>query len=227
MKNRVWIFLFPMVLCLCLSAVVWARESKEADVIVDKARVALNEIMLRHEEKVILEDLIKKSSGIIVIPGMLKAGFLVGGAYGKGVVAAHTEGRWTGPAFVYIGAGSLGLQIGVESVDLILVVFGRKTMESLLKAKFKLGVDAQIAAGPSGAQVAAATDIMLKGGIYSYSRAKGAFAGISLEGAGMGTDFDLNRAYYDPAVSPDRILYGDVEPPPTGKKFLEELGKIK
>lgn len=227
MKKRVYIFLFSMIFCVCLRAVAGAQESKEADVIVEKARIALNEIMLRHEEKVILEDLIKKSSGLIVIPGMLKAGFLVGGAYGKGVMAAHTGGRWTGPAFMYIGAGSLGLQIGVESVDLILVVFGRETMEALLKAKFKLGVDAQVAAGPSGAQVAAATDIMLKGGIYSYSRAKGAFAGISLEGAGMGTDFELNRAYYDSVVSPDRILYGDVEPPATGKRFLEELGKIK
>ena len=158
---------------------------------------------------------------------MLKAGFLVGGAYGKGVIVAHTGSQWTGPAFVYLGAGSLGLQIGVESVDLILVVFGRKTMDSLLKSKFKLGVDAAVAAGPSGAQVAAATDIMLKGGIYSYSRAKGAFAGVSLEGAGMGTDFDLNRAYYETTVSPDTILYGNVEPPVTGKTLLETLGRIK
>ena len=227
MKRTACVLPLVIILCLSFGSGVWAQGTKEADLLVDKARIAIDELMLRPEEKTILEDLIKKSSGLVVIPGMLRAGFLVGGAYGKGIMVAHTGGKWTGPAFVYIGAGSLGLQIGVESVDLILVVFGRKTMESMLAAKFKLGVDAQVAAGPSGAQVAAATDIMLKGGIYSYSRAKGAFAGISLEGAGMGTEFDLNRAYYDSTVSPDKILYGDTKPPATANRLLEELGKIK
>jgi lipid-binding SYLF domain-containing protein len=227
MKNIACIFVFLIILSLCPSPAAADQGKEEPDLIVDKARIVIGEIMLREEEKIISEDLLSRCSGLVIIPGMIKGGFVVAGSYGKGVILAHTNGRWTGPAFVYLAAGSVGVQIGVESVDLILVIFGQKTMESFLKTEFKLGVDAALAAGPIGAQVTAATDIMLKGGIYSYSRAKGLFFGFSLEGAGMGTDFDLNRAYYETTSSPDMILYGGVETPTTGKKLLETLGKIK
>lgn len=227
MKNVAHIFVLLIILSLCLNPVAAAQGKEEPDLIVDKARIVIGEIMLRQEEKIISEDLLRECSGLVIIPGMIKAGFVVAGSYGKGVILAHANGQWTGPAFVYLAAGSLGLQIGVESVDLILVIFGPKTMESFLRTEFKLGVDAALAAGPVGAQVTAATDIMLKGGIYSYSRAKGLFGGISLEGAGMGADFDLNRVYYETTSIPDKILYGGVGTPATGKKLLETLGKIK
>jgi lipid-binding SYLF domain-containing protein len=168
-------------------------------------------------------DLVRKSAGVVIIPDMFKGGFVVGGSYGKGVVVARKDGKWSGPSFVYIGAGSVGLQIGAQLTDLILVVIGQNTMDSFLKSNFKLGGDAAIAVGPLGAQVTAATEILLKGGIYSYSRAKGLFAGISLEGAGMGTEYDLNRAYYQTTSNPKDILYGGVETPESGKKLFQAL----
>ena len=172
-------------------------------------------------------DLIRDCAGIAIIPGYFKAGFFAGGAYGKGVALARRDGGWSGPAFVYIGAGSLGIQIGVQLTDLLLVVMGEKTMQAFLKSRFKLGADAAIAAGPYGAQVTAASEILLRGGIFSYSRAKGLFAGVSLEGAGMGTDFGLNRAYYETTSDPKQILYGEVVVPSSGRKLIEVLEKIR
>jgi len=102
-------------------------------------------------------------------------------------------------------------------------VIGQNTMDSFLRSSFKLGADAAIAVGPVGAQATAATDILLKGGIYSYSRSKGLFAGVSLEGAGMGTEYDLNRAYYQTTSNPKDILYGQVETPESAQKLFQAL----
>jgi lipid-binding SYLF domain-containing protein len=114
-------------------------------------------------------DLVRKSAGVVIIPDMFKGGFVVGGSYGKGVVVARKDGKWSGPSFVYIGAGSVGLQIGAQLTDLILVVIGQNTMDSFLKSNFKPGGDAAIAVDPLGAQVTAATGILLKAGsIYSH-----------------------------------------------------------
>ena len=139
---------------------------------------------------------------------------------------ARKDGKWSGPSFVYIGAGSVGFQIGVQITDLILVVIGQDTMDSFMRSNFKLGADAAVAAGPVGAQATAATDLFLKGGIYSYSRSKGLFAGVSLEGAGLGTEFDLNRAYYQTTSNPKEILYGEVETPESGKKLFEAISAL-
>jgi lipid-binding SYLF domain-containing protein len=177
-------------------------------------------------DSVVPEDLLRDCAGLAIIPEMYKGGFIVGGSYGKGIVLAHKDEKWTGPAFIYIGAGSVGFQIGLEAVDLILVIIGDRTMDSFLRASFKLGGDAAVAAGPYGAQATAATDIMLKGGIFSYSRAKGLFAGVSLEGAGMGTQSDLNKAYYD-MQSVKSILYGDVQTTPAAQKLIDALNKLK
>jgi lipid-binding SYLF domain-containing protein len=165
---------------------------------------------------------------LAIIPDMIKGGFVVGGSYGKGVVFARKEGgEWSGPAFIHIGAGSFGLQFGVQSTDLILVIIGQKTMDSFLKAKFKLGGDAAIAAGPVGAQATGAVDILLKGGIYSYSRTKGLFAGVSLEGAAIKSDTGLNRAYYQTTADTREILYGKVGTPTTAEEVIAVLTRIK
>jgi lipid-binding SYLF domain-containing protein len=195
---------------------------EDAEAIVNKARLVIEEVKNAPDSGPAY-DLIRQSAGVAIIPDMFKGGFVIGGSYGKGVVVAYKDGKWSGPSFVYIGAGSVGLQIGVQITDLILVVIGQNTMDSFLRSSFKLGADAAIAAGPVGAQATAATDILLKGGIYSYSRAKGLFAGISLEGAGMGTEYDLNRAYYQTTSNPKEILYGQVETPESGKKLFEAL----
>lgn len=223
MKKEILIVAFCFALGLVFSAPAFADNLKEeAETIVDKARIVMEEVKNAPDSGAAY-DLIRQSAGVVIIPDMFKGGFVVGGSYGKGVVVARKDGKWSGPAFVYIGAGSIGFQIGVQLTDLILVVVGQNTMDSFMRSNFKLGVDAAAAAGPVGAQATAATDLFLKGGIYSYSRAKGLFAGVSLEGAGMGTEFDLNRAYYQTTSNPKEILYGQVETPASGKKLFEAL----
>ena len=227
MKKIITGFLgFMMMGVLVGGLPAYGQTKEDADLIVDKARVVLEE-MMRSQDSAPPTDFIRDCAGIAIIPEFFKAGLIAGGAYGEGVVLARRDGTWSGPAFVYIGAGSVGIQIGIQLTDLLLVVIGDKTMEGFLRSKFKLGADAAIAAGPYGAQVTAASEILLRGGIFSYSRAKGLFAGVSLEGAGMGAELGLNRAYYETTSSPEQILYGEVNIPPSGKKLIEALEKIK
>ncbi len=223
MKKTFFSVAFCFALGLVFSAPALADNLKEeAETIVDKARIVMEEVKNAPDSGPAY-DLIKQCAGVAIIPDMFKGGFVVGGSYGKGVVLARKDGKWSGPAFVYIGAGSVGFQIGVQLTDLILVVIGQNTMDSFMRSNFKLGADAAVAAGPVGAQATVATDLFLKGGIYSYSRSKGLFAGVSIEGAGIGTEFDLNRAYYQTTSNPKEILYGQVETPASGKKLFEAL----
>ena len=226
MKKTIAIIGLCVGLGLIFSPQARADNLKEdAEVIVNKACIVMEEIKTAPDSGAVY-DLVKQSAGVVIIPDMFKGGFIVGGSYGKGVVVARKDGKWSGPSFVYIGAGSVGFQIGAQITDLILVVIGQNTMDSFLRSSFKLGADAAIAVGPLGAQATAATDILLKGGIYSYSRAKGLFAGVSLEGAGMGTEYDLNRAYYQTTSNPKDILYGQVETPESAKKLYQALSKF-
>lgn len=226
MKKSMSILGLFIMICLCAHDPALGATKSDGDVIVDKSRLVLEEMMLSGDQG-IPRYLIERCEGLVILPDMLKGGFVVGGSYGKGVLLARKDGSWTGPAFVYIGAGSLGFQIGLQSTDLILVIMGKKAVDSFLQNKYKLGADAAIAAGPVGAQATAATEIMLKGGIFSYSRSKGLFAGVSLEGAAMGSHFDLNRAYYGTTSSPTSILHENLETPPSGKKLIEYLDKLK
>ena len=220
---RILVFFFSLWIGFNLSAM--AGTTEDADVIVEKSRAVVEEMMLSIDKN-IPRYLIERSAGLVIIPDMLKGGFVLGGSYGKGVVVAYRDGVWSGPAFVYIGGGSVGFQIGIQSTDLILVVIGQETMQSFLKTRFKLGGDLAIAAGPLGAGATAAMEGNLKGGIYSYSRSKGLFAGISLEGAGMGTNFDLNRAYHNKTDN-QQILYEEPAPHDSGKRLLESLGRLR
>ena len=223
MKKTIVIIVLCVGLGLAFSPQALADNLKEdAEIIVNKARIVIEEVKNAPDSGAAY-DLIRQSAGVAIIPDMFKGGFIVGGSYGKGVVVARKDGKWSGPSFVYIGAGSVGFQIGAQLTDLILVVIGQNTMDSFLRTNFKLGADAAIAVGPLGAQATAATEILLKGGIYSYSRAKGLFAGVSLEGAGLGTEFDLNRAYYETTSNPKDILYGQVETPESGKRLFQAL----
>ena len=226
MKKAIVVTALSVALGLAASPQTYADNLKEdAEIIVNKARIVIEEVKNAPDSGPAY-DLMRQSAGVAIIPDMFKGGFIVGGSYGKGVVVARKDGKWSGPSFVYIGAGSVGFQIGAQLTDLILVVVGQGTMDSFLRSNFKLGADAAVAAGPVGAQATAATDLFLKGGIYSYSRAKGLFAGVSLEGAGLGTEFDLNRAYYQTTSNPKEILYGQVETPESGKKLFEALNKF-
>ena len=226
MKRTMTVIALSLALGLAFPPQVFADNLKEdAEIIVNKARLVIEEVRTAPDSGAAY-DLIRQSAGVVIIPDMFKGGFIVGGSYGKGVVVARKDGKWSGPSFVYIGAGSVGFQIGAQLTDLILVVIGQNTMDSFLRSNFKLGADAAVAVGPVGAQATAATEILLKGGIYSYSRSKGLFAGVSLEGAGMGAEFDLNRAYHQTTSNPREILYGEVATPESGKRLFEALNRF-
>ena len=148
-----------MAMSIGMNSEIFAEQEKTSDLnvdkarmIVDKARIVVEEMILNTEqEKALPIDLIKNCAGLAIIPGMFKGAIIVGGSYGKGVVLKHNNGKWTGPAFFSIGAGSFGLQLGGQAVDLILVIIGKETMNSFLKSKFKLGGDIAVAVGPVGA----------------------------------------------------------------------------
>ena len=169
--------------------------------------------MLHAPDKGIPRDLLERAHCVIIIPGVKKAGFIVGADYGKGFAMCRHAGGWTGPAPVTMGGGSFGAQIGVESTDLVMLVMDRKGMEKLASDKFTLGADASVAAGPVGRTTTADTDASLHAEILAWSRARGAFAGIALDGAVLKKDEGETRRLYGRDVGEHAILYGEVPPP--------------
>jgi lipid-binding SYLF domain-containing protein len=203
-----------------------AAEQQEADRLVEQSRLVVEEMMIS-SGRLVPQSLIRQAAGIALIPGMLKGGFIIGVNYGKGVVLQRASDGWTGPAFISIGGGSLGLQVGGQAVDLVLVIIGQDAMNAFMRNEFKLGADATLAVGTAGARVSTATDVSFKGGIYSYSRASGLFAGISLEGAAISSQEELNRAYYTDTGSEAVILAGKVIPPESGQRLISTLEKVR
>jgi lipid-binding SYLF domain-containing protein len=176
---------------------------------VEAASSVLAEIM-RVPEDGIPEALLSNAYGVAVIPGVIKAAFGIGGRYGEGILAVRTaDGAWSNPAFISLTGGSLGWQIGAESTDLILVFKSRQSIDAISRGKFTLGVDASVAAGPVGRHAQASTDAQLRAEIYSYSRSRGLFAGVALEGAALQMDNSANAVFYDrPDITANMIFAG-------------------
>jgi len=192
----------------------------------EKAAVVLDEVM-RTPEKAIPSDLIAKAHCVVVVPGMKKVGFGLGAKYGKGLLscrAASGKG-WTGPTTVRIEGGSIGFQIGGSSTDLVLLVMNKAGKKKLLSSKATLGADASVAGGPVGRTASAQTDAQMTAEILSYSRSKGLFAGISLEGASLRPAHKDNKAIYGRDVTPQQILAGEVEVPASVAVLAQALGK--
>lgn len=167
------------------------------------------------------EDLLDKSECVAIVPGITKGGFLLGARYGKGVVMCRKADRnWTAPAFITVSGGSVGLQIGVQRVDLVMVIMNRHGMEQLIGDEFTIGADASAAAGPVGRQTSAETNIRLDAEILTYSRAKGLFAGVTLNGAVVKQDRDDNRAFYGKDTDAKTILIEGTLPIPEEAKPL-------
>lgn len=170
--------------------------------------------------------LLSSSYGVAVIPGMLKAGFILGGRYGQGImVVRNSTGSWSNPCFITIAGGSVGWQIGAQSTDVILVFKTRRSASALADGKFTLGADASVAAGPVGRSAEAATDAQLRAEILSYSRSRGLFAGVALEGAALQIDNSANAFFYSKVgVTPWDIFDGrGIDPPPEVKNFINVL----
>lgn len=176
------------------------------------------------------QDLLDKAACVAVIPGMKRAGFIFGGNYGKGVMSCRTDsgkGPWSAPSMFLMTGGSFGLQIGGQSVDLILVIMNLSGLESMLDSKFTLGGDASVAAGPVGRTAAAETDAWMSAKILAYSRAKGLFGGLVLKGGVVRPDKDANQVLYGKEVEARTLLLHKTDPVPRDAKiFLDELTRI-
>jgi lipid-binding SYLF domain-containing protein len=170
--------------------------------------------------------LLKNAEGLAVIPNVIKAGFVIGGSYGKGVLLVRdAQGRWSPPIFLRLAAGSFGWQAGAQSTDVVLVFKTRRSIEGLTRGTFTLGADAAVAAGPVGRRGEAATDIDLKAEILSYSRSRGLFAGVSLEGSKLDVDHKADAEFYGRNVSAEEIMQGKVTPPAQAMRFMETVSK--
>jgi lipid-binding SYLF domain-containing protein len=170
----------------------------------------LGEIM-QAPDKAIPSDLLRDAKAIAVIPDMIKAGFIFGGRRGEGLISVKTrDGTWSNPSFITMTGGSVGFQAGVSSTDVILVFRTQRGVDSIVNGKFTLGADASAAAGPVGRTASAATDGQLKAEIYSYSRTRGLFGGVALDGSALRIDYDANAAVYGPGITPRRIFEGGV-----------------
>jgi lipid-binding SYLF domain-containing protein len=177
-------------------------------------------------DKDIPQDLWDKAQCVVVVPGLKKAAFIVGGEYGKGLMSCRHEGAWTAPIFMEVGKGSWGLQIGAQSIDLVFLVMNRSGMEKLLRNKVSLGVEASVAAGPVGRDARAATDVQLQAEILSYSRTQGLFAGINLSGGVVRANVDDNADMYGAGVSTRRVVMdGAVAAPPVTQPFMRALNR--
>ncbi len=216
-----------LVTVLSLTTIGWAATTREdAQDRLDNAGQVLHEIMAAPDQG-IPEEVLAHAKCIAVVPHMLKGGLLIGAENGRGVATCRTATGWSAPAFFAITGGSWGLQIGIEGVDLVMIIQNDKGMQELLSSKFQLGADASAAAGPVGRHASADTDWKLNTEILTYSRAKGAFAGLTLTGASVRRDNDSTDAIYGRDVSTSRILRGEVAVPAVAHSFLDEVRDAK
>lgn len=222
MKKFVFLTLF-----LSLNSLLFAadepRESKASDRAQAAAQV-LNEIQSAPDSG-IPEDLLGHSQCVAVVPSMLKGGFIVGAKYGRGLASCRTAKGWSAPAFFMITGGSFGFQIGGQAVDLVMLIMNNDGMQHLLTSKVALGADASVAAGPVGRHAEGDTDWKMRAQVLTYSRTRGVFAGVSLNGAVLKQDKDSTREFYGHMVTFKAALTGEVEPPADAYSFLSSLAK--
>lgn len=218
--NRSFIS-FLLVLLACASASAGTQKER-ADELKRLARATevFQEIM-RTPDKGIPGDLLDKAECVALVPGMKKGGLGIGGRYGKGVVMCRQSNRnWSAPSFLTVEGGSIGLQIGFQQIDLVMLIMNREGMEKLVGDKFTVGADASAAAGPVGRQASAETNIRMDAQILTYSRAKGLFAGVTLNGAVVKQDTDDNRDFYGKEMNAREILFQGTVPMPAEARPL-------
>jgi SH3 domain-containing YSC84-like protein 1 len=221
-----------LILCLVCSLAVAAfaaeekKEEKEskADDRIQAAANVLDEIQSAPDQGM-PEEVLASAECVAVVPSMLKGGFIVGASYGRGVASCRTPKGWSAPAFFAVEGGSFGLLIGGQAVDLVMLIMNQDGMQKLLSSEFKLGADASVAAGPVGRHAAADTDWKMRAQVLSYSRARGVFAGLELNGAVIKQDKDSTREFYGRMVPSKTALTGTIEAPANAYPFLSTLAK--
>jgi lipid-binding SYLF domain-containing protein len=219
-NREVYMYKYALIASLA-TGVILAQESvpdkrlQDATAVVDE--------MMGMPDKGVPKSVLEKAQCVVVIPGLKKGAFIVGGQYGRGFASCRKSGGWGAPGAVRIEGGSFGLQLGGQSTDVILVVMNQHGMDRLLSDKFTIGADAAAAAGPVGRDAKADTDIMLKAEMLSYARSRGAYVGLSLEGATLRPDNEENKKLYGREISNKEILEHAVEPPAVARTFTKAL----
>ena len=197
------------------------KESKAADRAQAAADV-LNDIQ-GAPDKGIPQEVLGSAECVAVVPSMLKGGFIVGGKYGRGLASCRSPKGWSAPAFFVVTGGSFGFQIGGQAVDLVMLIMNKDGMKHLLSSQFALGADASVAAGPVGRHAEGNTDWKMRAEVLTYSRARGLFAGVSLNGAVIKQDKDSTREFYGRMVPFRTSLTGEIDSPPGANAFLTSL----
>jgi lipid-binding SYLF domain-containing protein len=209
-------------LALLFSVSAFASDREDDVARTHKSAQVFREIMDTPDHG-IPRDLLERAKCVAIIPGDVKFAFIFGGSYGRGLATCRTRHGWSAPMFVAIDGGSVGYQIGGSSTDIVMLFMNDHALQSLLSDKFKLGADASVAAGPVGRGAAAGTDLKLSAEILSYSRTKGIFAGVSLDGAVMQADKSGDRSMYGREVDRHEILDGKIAAPASARTLLQEL----
>jgi SH3 domain-containing YSC84-like protein 1 len=223
MKKLLQVTLVVSLCSLMFAADEPAKESKATDRVQASADV-LNEIESAPDSG-IPQEILGRAECVAVVPSMLKGGFVVGAKYGRGLASCRTPKGWSSPAFFTVKGGSFGFQIGGQAVDLVMLIMNNEGMQRLLSSQVALGADASVAAGPVGRHAEGNTDWKMRAQVLTYSRARGVFAGVSLNGAVLKQDKDSTRDFYGHMVTFKAALTGEVEPPPAANPFLSTLAK--
>ena len=210
-----------MLSCVVVVTVAANVSTKEANRIRDAAAV-LHEIHTAPDRD-IPQSIWDKAECVLVVPGLKKAALVFGGEYGAGLMSCRHEGAWTAPIFMLVGKGSWGLQIGAQSIDLVMLVMNQGGAEKMLRNKTSLGAEASVAGGPVGRDARAATDAQMKAEILSYSRTQGIFAGVNLSGGVVKPDTDSNTDLYGSVTPADVVLHAKVPPPAVTQPFMDAL----
>jgi lipid-binding SYLF domain-containing protein len=201
----------------------WAGSAREDTVARLQSSVDVLQSIMATPDKGIPEEVLSNAKCILLVPDLIKGGFILGGKHGRGVATCRTAEGWSAPAFVSVGGGSAGLQIGVEGVDLVMLVMNDQGFQHLLSSKFALTGEGSVAAGPVGRHASAGTDWKMNTQVLTYSRSKGVFAGLTLEGAVVQQDDDSTRAIYDKNMTFRDILSGKVATPKSADAFLKAV----
>jgi lipid-binding SYLF domain-containing protein len=226
--GKLWVSLLAaLILAFSGNGILAADDVKEVDRVENAGKV-VTEILNIPDD--IPQDILNKAYCVVVLPSVLKAAFIVGASYGRGVMTCRTganfEGPWGAPTMMALEGGSVGFQIGGEATDFVLLLMSDRSAKGILTSKVKLGADASAAAGPVGRTASAATDVTMRAEILSYSRARGAFAGVSLEGSTLRPDNDANKKLYGQEISSEAIvLKGGVKPPASARLLLRTLNR--
>ena len=226
--KKVWIFPLAALFLASTASTLFAADNKKEVERMENSGKVMTEILNVPEN--IPQDLLDKAECVVVLPSVVKAAFIVGASYGRGVMTCRSgasfNGPWGAPTMMALEGGSVGFQLGGQATDFVLLLMNDRSAKGVLTSKVKLGADASAAAGPKGRDTSAATDATMRAEILSYSRARGAFAGVSLEGSTLRPDNDANKKLYGKEISAsDIVLKGEIKSPPSAGQLLASLNK--